>query len=65
MVPSQPMQSILDVRWGNSEFSSMRMGRTLHALLVLDYFALHNAPPYGALLSMETPPRSLFHIEIC
>ena len=27
-------------------------------LLVPDYFALHNAPPYGALLSKETPPVS-------
>ena len=56
MVPSLPKQSNLDVRWGNSEFSSVRMGRTLHVLLVPGYFALHIAPPYGAPLSTETPP---------
>ena len=57
MVPSQPMQSILDVRWSNSRFSSVRMGRTLHVLLVPDYFALHITPPHVTPpLSTETPP---------
>ena len=57
MGPSRPMQSILDVRWGNSEFSSVRIGRTLHVLLVPDYFALHITPPHVTPpLSTETPP---------
>ena len=57
------MQSILDVRWGNSEFSSMRMVRTLHVLLVPDYFALHIAPPYGTPLIQGNTP-GLFYISI-
>ena len=64
MVPSLPMQSILDVQAGNSGFSSVRIGRTLHVLLVPDYFALHIAPPYGTpLIQGNTPPAPL-HIEI-
>ena len=50
MVPSQPIHSILDVQAGNSGFSSVRIGRTLHALLVPDYFPLHITPP------MSHPP---------
>ena len=56
MVPSLPIQSILDVRWSNPEFSSVRMGRTLPVLLVPDYFAPHNAPLQGTPLPKETPP---------
>ena len=68
MVPSQPMQSILDERWGNPEFSSVRMRRTLHVLLVPDYFALHNAPLLHPMapppLSTETPPVSFIYRDL-